>query len=139
MPTGYTSDIKKGISFKTFALDCARAFGACIDMRDESKDTPIPEAFKPFTHCEERAKDIKEEIELLEIMDIKTATIKAKEEYKKETERYRLYINDACELRTKYVAMLSKVDKWQPPTAEHDGLKDFMKEQIEQSMPAKTF
>ena len=38
-------------------MDCARAFGACIMMRDESVDAPIPEEFKPSTyHIEELEK-----------------------------------------------------------------------------------
>lgn len=35
MPTGYTADIKDGIDFKTYAMNCARAFGACVMLRDE--------------------------------------------------------------------------------------------------------
>lgn len=45
MPTGYTAAIKYGITFKEFALDCARNFGACISMRDEPRETPIPDEF----------------------------------------------------------------------------------------------
>lgn len=40
MPTGYTADIKDGITFRDFALRCARAFGATIMQRDE--DISIP-------------------------------------------------------------------------------------------------
>ena len=39
MATGYTHAIEKGISFETFALTCARAFGACINLRDEPGST----------------------------------------------------------------------------------------------------
>ena len=49
MPTGYTSKIyegKENVTGKSFIMDCARGFGACISMRDESSDTPIPEEFK---------------------------------------------------------------------------------------------
>lgn len=43
MPSGYTSDIYHGkdVTFKEFALKCARNFGALMHMRDESLDTPI--------------------------------------------------------------------------------------------------
>lgn len=47
MPTGYTSYIGQGCDFKTFAMKCARAFGACIDMRDSSLDAQIPDSFEP--------------------------------------------------------------------------------------------
>jgi len=38
MPSGYTSDLYEGknISFTQFALQCARAFGAAIDQRDDA-------------------------------------------------------------------------------------------------------
>jgi hypothetical protein len=32
MPTGYTSAIADGIEFKDFALRCARAFGALVEL-----------------------------------------------------------------------------------------------------------
>jgi len=37
MPSGFTSDIYDGkkITFKDFTLKCARAFGACIHLRDD--------------------------------------------------------------------------------------------------------
>ena len=48
MPTGYTAMLteEKEITFEDFALKCARAFGALIEMRDESLDAKIPEEFK---------------------------------------------------------------------------------------------
>ena len=40
MPTGYTTDIYNGkdVSFRDFALTCARQFGACIMQRDDPAD-----------------------------------------------------------------------------------------------------
>ena len=44
MPTGYTSGVATGEikDFKTYALQCARAFGACIMLRDEPMSDEIP-------------------------------------------------------------------------------------------------
>ena len=50
MPTGFTCDIKDGITFERFALNCARAFGALINMRDDSLDAEIPDEIKPSDH-----------------------------------------------------------------------------------------
>lgn len=45
MPTGYTADLmEKGMEFKPFVLQCARAFGALITMRDDSLDAPSPKS-----------------------------------------------------------------------------------------------
>lgn len=51
MPSAYTAPVQDGkiTEFKDFAILCARAFGACIDMRDDPLDKPIPEAFSPVT------------------------------------------------------------------------------------------
>ena len=132
MSTGYTANIKKGISFKTFALDCAKAFGACITMRDEKSDTPIPK-FKPSIYHREQVKKIREKIELLENMDVETANTKAKKDYDKQVNRLKELILETNELHTKYLDMLVKVDKWQPPH-DHNNLKDFMKTQIQESI-----
>jgi len=47
MPTGYSAPVLEG-KIKTlpeFALLCARAFGACVNMRDDSMSADIPEEF----------------------------------------------------------------------------------------------
>lgn len=48
MPTGYTADVADGkiTDFVEYALQCARAFGACIMLRDEPISSEIPE-FQP--------------------------------------------------------------------------------------------
>ncbi|MBU1067421.1 hypothetical protein KKE60_06510, partial [Patescibacteria group bacterium] len=58
----------------------------------------------------------------------------AKQEYKKERERYSKYIEDANDLRIKYKTMLIQVKDWQPPTPDHQGMKDFMIQQITSSI-----
>jgi hypothetical protein len=73
MPTGYTSDLYGGKEqdFRSFALSCARAFGALITMRDDPVDTPIPERFEPSTYSDRelsRAQD-----RLIELSDLTEA------------------------------------------------------------------
>jgi len=62
MPTGYTTDIYNGkdVSFRDFALNCARAFGACIMQRDD----PADETKAEFdSYVIERIADCKETID----------------------------------------------------------------------------
>ena len=68
MPTGYTAVIQDNldISMKDFALVCARAFGACVMMRDEPFDTPIPEEFVPDTYHTDKLKQFTDELNHLE-------------------------------------------------------------------------
>jgi hypothetical protein len=51
MPTGYTAKLYDGDQkFQDFAMECARAFGALIEMRDEPMNAKIPETFEPSEH-----------------------------------------------------------------------------------------
>ena len=52
MPTGYTADVMDGkvTDFKLFAMQCARAFGALVIMRDEPLNAEIPDEFSPSNY-----------------------------------------------------------------------------------------
>jgi hypothetical protein len=134
MPTGYTADIKKGITFEQFIMSCARAFGALIEMRDEPLDAPIPESFEPSTYNKDAL--VKAEKELIELksLSIGQAQEKAEAEFKDALAKHEKYIADKKNLEKKYRAMLTQVKAWQPPTPEHVGLKNFMEQQITESI-----
>ncbi|MBU2052490.1 hypothetical protein KKH13_04775 [Patescibacteria group bacterium] len=134
MPTGYTANIEKGITFKEFALGCARAFNACFGMRDEPADKPIPKEFKASTYYEERLKEIRKRLEEVKIMSINDANLEAKKEYADKVEYNQETIGEYNKLREKYTSMLQQVKAWTPPSAEHTEFKNFMKEQIETSI-----
>ena len=134
MPTGYTASIKDGISFKDFVLQCARGMGACITMRDDPSDKEIPEKFEPTDYHQKKIKEAREELEALSKLSIPQANEKAKKEYERDKERYSKYIEDANDLRIKYKTMLIQVKDWQLPTPDHQGVKDFMIQQITSSI-----
>lgn len=136
MPTGYTCVITENpeITFAQFALRCARAFGALIEMRDDPLDAAVPTEFeedewhlRELLKAEARARE-------LEVMTLEQASeqndiahaghlkswLEAQKRYDEENALYR--------------AMLSKVEAWTPPTKDHEGLKKFMAEQITVSM-----
>ena len=64
MPTGYTADLYDGkdVSFEDFTLNCARAFGALVSLRDEP-DAEIPDEFKVDEFYVKRFEKAKEELE----------------------------------------------------------------------------
>ena len=134
MPTGYTGDIEKGITFPAFAMSCARAFGALITMRDEPSDAKIPDEFKPAPYYANAVKEAEAKLARLREMTVREA---AEEQAK---ERAKLRVQAAREkkrqtkLLNRYNAMLAKVVQWEPPTEEHIGLKNFMAEQIRESI-----
>lgn len=136
MPTGYTSYIKDGkiTSGKEFLKLCTRAFGIAVDLKDESLDVPTPNHFEPHPYYEKAYKDslmsrekaysmtreeVKEDI-ISKYNDNKGRAEKILEEYKDEDE--------------KYLKVREEVEKWTPPTPEHENLKKFCLEQIDMSL-----
>lgn len=134
MPTGYTADIEKGITFQQFAMGCARAFGACVEMRDDPQAKAIPDEFKPSDYHVRALREANTELENLEKLTIEEVREHALLEYEKEFERITKEIDKDRKLMGQYKAMLKQVKAWQPPTSEHVGLKEFMVSQIEGSI-----
>jgi hypothetical protein len=134
MPTGYTAPIADGITFEQFAFGCARAFGALVTMRDDPSDAPIPEHFAPSDHHQKRLEETHAEMDQIKAMTGAQLTECAMADHRAELNRYHEYIAKENALRGKYEAMLEKVNAWVPPTSEHSALKDFMAEQIKQSI-----
>lgn len=134
MPTGYTYEIEKGITFQTFAMNCACAFGALISMRDAPTGAEIPEELKPSTYHSEAIEKLNERLKVLDAMTEIEADTEAEEEYRKEVERNAKYVAGKEELRKKYQAMLADVRAWKPPTPDHVELKNFMESQIVDSI-----
>ncbi len=129
MPTGYTADIYEGkdISFSDFALKCARAFGACIEQRDDDPND------KP--KLIEKTKDSYNIKKLEEAKKWKKPTKAEFDAYvKKQTAYYNEQIDKQNKLKASYQRMLDKANAWTPPTKEHEGLKKFMINQLTESM-----
>lgn len=127
MPTGYTHGIEKGISFNEFVMGCARG-------RDDSSDAPIPDEFKPSTYRADALKEFNEELVRLSKMSLKEAEIQADKDYKKSICQNKKIVDDKKLLEKKYNAMLDKVKAWIPPTPEHRCFKQFMIDQIQDSI-----
>lgn len=135
MPTGYTSDLNHGeVSFKDFAMGCARAFGALITMRDEDHDAKIPDKFEPGDYHATALKNAEADLKKYESFTIEEANTAAEESY---LSAYKS-VQDRCEknaaLKNRYEAMIKKVLAWYPPTSDHAELKCFMLEQLESSI-----
>jgi hypothetical protein len=136
MATGYTHDVADGkvTEFPAFALSCARAFGACITMRDDDPAKPIPDEFKPDTWCAKWADEAKGELERLEEMTFAArqaayrADVAATEAVWEKSEAERKA------KRERYESMLAKVEAWTPPSDEHVELKKFMVSQLADSI-----
>lgn len=135
MPTGYTADIKDGISFKTYAMNCARAFGACVTLREEpGGGENIPDEFAPSDYHANAGQKAREDLAaLLALTPAQRERSAAKAWDDAETARL-MRLEDKRKQREAYESMLAKVSAWTPPTPEHAGLHKFMREQIEASI-----
>lgn len=133
MATGYTADIKDGISFNKFVWRCARAFGALIHMRDHSLGDKL--SYPEYdNYYEEKLNAAKQE--LLEVKNTTDEQI-LKEidiEFNKTQASLEAGLNEMIDLKSKYEKMLDQVNKWVPPSQDHVGLKKFMIEQITSSI-----
>lgn len=136
MPTGYTSDLYEGkdIEFPDFVMKCARAFGALIEMRDDPMDAPIPEEFKPSSYHTEQLNKAEADVVRIKSWDDTEADRQAQLAYERAQREYEEAQADKAAMRARYEAMLAKVKAWQPPTSKHQGLKDFMVKQLEESI-----
>src|SRR4051812_11552416 len=131
MPTGYTYAIEKGCTFEEFVWGCARGMGACVMMREDPLDKPIPDAFEPGSFYRERLEEEKKklaEIEALTDQDITDRMVAENAEIRARNEKCRL---EHADLGQKYEAMREKVAGWEPPSTDHTGLKQFMLQQID--------
>jgi len=134
MPTGYTAPIKDGISFRDYALNCARAFGALVTMRDEPSDAPIPEKFEPSNWHAEQLQIASDRLAQLRLMSPAECEAAAVADYNAAMEERAKRMRENDELRAKYEAMLAQVVAWQAPTRDHVEYKAFMEKQLRESI-----
>lgn len=135
MPTGYTWDVANGnmTEAKDYILRCARAFGATIMMRDDPLDKPIPE-FQPNSYHREAMEAAKRKIDELYGLTIEHIQERIDVEYWHELDCNKKYRQEKIDERNRYSGMLSKVEKWQPPSPEHCKLKEFCIDQLNECL-----
>jgi hypothetical protein len=141
MPTGYTAPIYEGkdIAFPEFAMGCARAFGALIEMRDDPPGTPIPEEFTPSSYYRENLQKARLRLAEIEAWDDERWAAEAARSHE-EAVRDITESNARREaLRRRYEAMLAQALAWQPPTPDHGELASFTVSQLRESIERDCF
>ena len=135
MPTGYTADIVEGkiSTFKEFAKKCMRAFGATIHMRDE----PLDKEYKkrsPDDYYYARIHEIESQlVKALKapdkfFIDMEMDRLKSDYSYHKKK------IEEKKATYERLASILEETENWNPPTKEHAGIKDFMIQQLEETI-----
>lgn len=136
MATGYTADVADGkvTDFKDFAMACARAFGALIDMRDDPAGTPIPHVITPSDYNAKRLAEAKKRMTDLEAMSLPEREAAAEKAHADKLASHERYVSGIEATKSRYLAMIAKVERWQPPTPDHSGMKSFMLDQLRDSV-----
>lgn len=134
MPNGYTAEIYDGkdVTFKQFALTCARAFGPCIMQRDDPLDVP-PMVQMPSDYHERALIQARNELGEIQSMSPEDCQAMADAEYDEAMARRHKYIVATNERRARYDGMIAKVADWTPQTAEHVEFKTFMLNTLHES------
>lgn len=136
MPSGYTSRLHDGKeqSFHDFIWDCARAFGALIDMRDAPGDANIPERIEPDNYYVKALAKDEERLKLVVSWNKAEAEQAAEADFKRRLAIHTADLQKANDIRYRYNKMAEEVMLWIPPSNEHVGLKNFMLEQLGDSI-----
>lgn len=133
--TGYTAKlVESGQSFPEFVITCARAMGACITMRDDDLDTPIPEKFEPSNYHVEALKRAQDELAQLEKMTDDERLELGEKRKVADIASYNKYLDEYRAQNARVREMIAKVSAWTPPTPDHVEFKKFMLEQLNVSI-----
>ncbi len=135
MPTGYTSIIedREGTTFAEYAWRCARAFGALIELREDSLDAPIPEAFRPSEYSTKRLAEAQAELARLRGLTANAAEVAAGADHHAAVKEWERSEKDRRAKLARYDAIRREASAWTPPTIDHAGLQRFMLQQIDTS------
>jgi len=136
MATGYTHPVVAGevTELADFVLSCARAFGACIQQRDEAPNAPIRLPERSTTYNDREIDRLRQELAEVEAWSLEAADRAEAAErgrlYRQREESADRYAQENAALQ----AMIAKVEAWNPPTEDHENLKAFMLEQLRSSL-----
>ena len=131
MATGYTAKlVSNGQTFNEFIMGCARAMGACVDMREESADAPIPERFEPSDYHDKRLSEAKETLECLTAMDDEARLVFGKDKKRSAVDQAEEWHSSRVNTNARLDQMSEEVRAWNPPSLDHDGFKSFMLDQL---------
>lgn len=139
MTTGYTYPVAKGeiTTFKDFAAECAKAFGARLS-KDVGGPLIVEKAFATvhvsdyyYTHVNETRDELNK---LLALTDEELPEL-YKAEYKEVCKRVKEWNDDNEAQKRVFGELLEFIEAWIPPTSEHDKFKAFMIQQVTDSIP----
>ena len=135
MPTGYTAGVADGTitDFKEYALQCARAFGACIGLRDDPLTSKIPE-FEPSDYYTKRLSELETELNMFMGAGPAERRSLYEAEQVERMKQKELRLDNKREERARYESMLAKAKAFKYTSPYHDSYTKIIVEQLEQSI-----
>jgi len=131
MPTGYTAKLcSEDQSFEDFVMGCAKAFGACISLRDEPAGTPIPEKFEPSPYHADALENATQRQLSLSKLNQEERHKFGKEKRSDAIVQNQIYLDEQTASQGRFIKMKDKVSGWEAPTPGHVELKTFMLQQL---------
>lgn len=136
MPTGYTAYIQDGniTTGKDFLKLCLRNFGIAINMRDEPLSKPVPTQFESDPYYKKDYEKTVETRNKYRQMTFEEAKEKLIEKHKKDIESARKSLDEFIAEDERYMKVRNEIEKWIPPTSEHENVKKFALNQIDISL-----
>lgn len=117
-----------------FILRCGRMFGPMIHMRDENLDAPVRHRVADISYHQEQLNQANERVEKWSKMTLEEISAILEEDYQEAVERVKKRMDEKADLKNKYIDLMEKVEKWDPPTDEHKELKLYAIKQINQAV-----
>lgn len=135
MPTGYTCKVQDGsvVELKDYILNCARQFGALVHMREDGRDVEIRYREVSDYHLNELNKAYARLEEIKKMTD-KEIQRKIDQNYEENIKSIDRMLKNKEDSKKKYLAMIKKVNDWNPPTDDHKNLKEFAIKQLQDSI-----
>lgn len=131
MPTGYTAALYEGkdVSFQEFAQTCLSAF--VFANADGTFTKNIDEQIQYIKNIINKNN---EDIQKLLTLSDEDLDVLAQEEYDAEKTNLENSLSKVKSIKDRYENMLVEVEKWEPPTSNHVDFKNFMIDQLKNSI-----
>lgn len=136
MPTGYTAYIQDGdiTTGKDFLKLCLRNFGIAIDMRNEPLSKPVSTQFESNPYYKKNYEKTVETRNKYRQMTFEEAKKELIDKHKKDMESAKKSLDEFIAEDERYMKVRDEIEKWIPPTSEHENVKKFALNQIDISL-----
>lgn len=139
MPTSLTQPIhdNPNFTFEQFAWLCSRSLMPCILLRDTDLRIPTPEDIEKaigageVARCEASLREAEDELRVLESRSEADWEADCAAHHERRVKEHEQAVARQAVVRERFTSMLQQAEAWQPPTPEHEGLKQQMIKQCQ--------